>query len=33
MEALLFLFGRLAGAHKQSVTHSGGKIILVLENT
>jgi hypothetical protein len=31
--ALLFLSGRLAGAHKQSVLRSGGKIVLALENS
>jgi hypothetical protein len=31
--ALLFLSGRLAGAHKQSVTRSRGKIVLALENS
>jgi hypothetical protein len=30
---LLFPFGRLAGAHKQSVPRSGGKIVLALENS
>jgi hypothetical protein len=29
--ALLLPSGRLAGAHKQSVPRSGGKIVLVLE--
>jgi hypothetical protein len=31
--ALLFPSGRLAGAHKQSVPSSGGKIVLALENS
>jgi hypothetical protein len=31
--ALLFLSGRLEGAHKQSVTRSGGQIVLALENS
>ena len=32
-EALLFLCGRLAGTHMQSVTRSGGIIVLALENS
>jgi hypothetical protein len=31
--ALLFPSGRLAGAHKQSIPRSGGKIVLALENS
>jgi hypothetical protein len=31
--ALLFPSGRLAGAYKQSVSCSGGKIVLALENS
>jgi hypothetical protein len=31
--ALLFHFGHLVGAHKQSVTRSGEKMVLALENS
>jgi hypothetical protein len=31
--AFLFPYGRLAGAHKQSVSRSGRKIVLALENS